>query len=64
MSEIYVRKPFGVWGFCDSCQHESWVVVVERDWMDEPVSEACGGGCRNCADCDDMDAWDDEEATQ
>lgn len=56
-SAPYIRKPFGVWGFCEYCQHDAWVVVVERDWMDEPVTEACGGGCINCAACESDDDW-------
>jgi hypothetical protein len=36
---------FGVWGQCDVCGEDSWVVPWERDYLDEPISWVCGGGC-------------------
>ena len=37
----------GVWTTCDECGHDWWCVVGERDWMDEPVTFVCSGGCRD-----------------
>lgn len=44
----------GVWTTCDECGHDWWCVVGERDWMDEPETWVCSGGC-------DDGRQDDEE---
>lgn len=48
---------FGVWGFCDNCRQDTWVVGWEYDEFDEPETYICGGGC----DEDDLYDWEREE---
>ena len=43
----------GVWTTCDFCENEWWCVVAERDYLDEPVSWRCSGGCD--------DGWPEED---
>lgn len=46
---------FGVWGHCDNCDQDTWVVAWERDELDEVETWICGGGC------DPDDLIDDDE---
>ena len=44
---VWTERTQGVWTSCDECGHDWWCVVGERDWMDEPVTFVCSGGCED-----------------
>jgi len=50
----------GVWTTCDDCGADWWCVVGSRDWMDEPETFVCSGGCEDGYPEDYFD--DDREA--
>ena len=48
---VATSNTHGSWTTCDDCGQNWWCVPTEWDWLNEPVSWSCSGGCD--------DGWDD-----